>query len=277
MPSTTTELTARDGTHLLAREWSPAADSWAALLIVHGLAEHSGRYERTGSMLAEAGIDTHSFDLRGHGGSGGTRGDVERWSDFLDDVEFALGKVRQAHPGLPLVLLGHSMGGLICADYATSGRPAPDLLVLSSPGLGDRLPAWQHTMVPILSRVSPRAVVPNAWGGDVLSRDPEVGQAMAADALALSGATMRLGAEGFAAQKRVNGALERLTIPTYVFHGGADRFVPPEVSEPLGRLPVVTRVVLPGLRHETLNEPEGPAVVAGIVDWLRERAHGARG
>jgi alpha-beta hydrolase superfamily lysophospholipase len=276
MPSTTTELAARDGTSLLSRRWAPTGEPWAALLIVHGLAEHSGRYERTGRLAAEAGIDAHALDLRGHGGSGGTRGDVERWSDFLDDVEVALASIRRAEPALPLVLLGHSMGGLICLDYATSGRPAPDLLVLCSPGLGDRLPAWQHAMAPILSRVSPRAVVPNAWRAEVLSRDPEVGRAVAADPLMLPGGTIRLGAEGFAAQKRVVGAIDRLTIPTFVVHGGDDRLVPPESSEPLERLAVVTRVVWPGLRHETLNEPEGPEVVAGIVDWLRQRVTGGR-
>jgi alpha-beta hydrolase superfamily lysophospholipase len=245
-------------------------------LIVHGLAEHSGRYERTGGLFADAGIDCHAFDLRGHGGSGGTRGDIERWSDYLDDVELALGKIRRSEPALPLLLLGHSMGGLISLDYATAGRPAPDLLVLASPALGDRLPAWQHAMAPILSRVSPRAVVPNAWRSEVLSRDPEVWRAIESDPLMLTGATMRIGAGGFAAQKRVNEAIERLSIPTYVVHGGDDRFVPPEVSEPLEHLPVVTRVVVPGLRHETLNEPEGPQVVAGIVAWLRERVTVAR-
>jgi alpha-beta hydrolase superfamily lysophospholipase len=70
--------------------------------------------------------------------------------------------------------------------------------------------------------------------------------------------------------------IDRLTIPTYVVHGGDDRFVPAEVSAPLERLPVVTRVVVPGLRHETLNEPEGPEVVAGIVAWVRERTTGDR-
>jgi alpha-beta hydrolase superfamily lysophospholipase len=276
MPSTTTDLVARDGTRLVTRHWVPGGEPWAAMLIVHGAAEHSGRYERTGGLVAASGVDSHALDLRGHGGSGGTRGDVERWSDFLDDIELALGKVRQSQPALPLVLLGHSMGGLLCLDYATAGRPAPDLLVLCSPGLGDRLPAWQHAMVPILARVSPRAVVPNAWRSGVLSRDPEVGRAIDADPLVLTGLTMRLGAEGFAAQKRVSSAIDRLTIPTYVVHGGDDRFVPSEVSAPLERLPVVTRVVVPGLRHETLNEPEGPEVVAGIVAWLRERTTGDR-
>ena len=118
------------------------------MVIVHGLAEHSGRYERTGRLLSEAGIEVIGQDLRGHGASAGERGHVEHWRDFLDDVEDALGRARSTAGTRSVVLLGHSFGGLISTDYVTSGRPAPDLLVLSSPALADRLPGWQHAMAP---------------------------------------------------------------------------------------------------------------------------------
>ena len=84
--SVTSSTTSADGTRLLVRRWSAANDPWAQMLLVHGLAEHSGRYERTGGLLAKAGIDVTAFDLRGHGGSGGPRGDVEDWTDYLDDI-----------------------------------------------------------------------------------------------------------------------------------------------------------------------------------------------
>ena len=104
------------------------------MLLVHGLAEHSGRYERTGRLLADAGIDVTSFDLRGHGGSGGRRGDVECWTDYLDDIAARLAVVRSEADGRPVVLFAHSYGGLICADYVLSGRPAPDLLARAAVG-----------------------------------------------------------------------------------------------------------------------------------------------
>ena len=267
--STTSTERAADGTRLLVRRWVPTGDPWAALLVVHGLGEHSGRYERTGGLLAGSGIDVTAFDLRGHGGSGGRRGDVERWTDLFDDLAMVLAGVRSGAAGRPVVLLGHSMGGLLCADYVLARRPAPDLLVLSSPALDDGLPRWQHMVGPILARVVPRLAFKNAWGPEALSRDPEVGRLAQLDPGCPQSATVRLGAFGFAAQRRVRASIGRLDLPTLVFHGGDDQLVPTQASEPFQTLPNVTRRVYAGLRHETLNEPEGPQIVADVVDWLR--------
>jgi acylglycerol lipase len=263
-------IAAADGIPLLVRRWSPAVEGWAHMLLVHGLAEHSGRYERTGRMLADAGIDVTAFDLRGHGGSGGRRGDVERWRDYLDDIAAGLEAVRAEAHRRPVVLLAHSYGGLISTDYVLSGRPAPDLLVLSAPALDDGLPRWQHVVVPLLAKIMPTLALKNAWGPDVLSRDPEVGRLAGLDPGSPDRTTLRLGAFGFAAQKRVRSTLSRLAVPALVFHGSDDRLVPPTATEPFVQLPGVTRRVYPGLRHETLNEPEGPQVVADVIGWLRD-------
>jgi acylglycerol lipase len=263
------EALAVDGTRLFVRRWPAVGVSWAWLLLVHGLGEHSGRYERTGGLLAAAGIDVTAFDLRGNGGSAGRRGDVARWDDFLDDIGAMLADVRARAEGPPVVLFGHSMGGLLCADYVLSGRPAPDLLVLSAPALDDGLPRWQHRVAPIGAALVPRLALKHAWGPEALSRDPEVGRRMAADPASPERATVRLGALGFKAQYRVRANLAVLQLPTLVFHGGDDTLVPVAASLPFEGMPGVTRRVYPGLRHETLNEPEGPEVVADVVDWLR--------
>ena len=163
------------------------------------------------------------------------------------------------------------MGALIALNYACSDRPAPDLLVLSAPPLAARVPAWQRALVPVLGRVAPNMVLANPIAGEQLSRDPAVGVAYFADPLVQPRSTARLGAQFMSAMRLAGKELDRLKVPTLVIHGGADTLVPTSVSEPLGRLPGVERRVLPGLRHETLNEPEGPEVVAGIVDWLRAR------
>ena len=268
--SVTSSTFAADGTPLLVRRWSPAGDRWAQMLLVHGLAEHSGRYERTGRLLADAGIDVTAFDLRGHGGSGGRRGDVERWTDYLDDIAARMAAVRAEADGRPVVLFAHSYGGLISTDYVLSGRPAPDLFVLSAPALDDGLPRWQHMLVPLIARIVPTLAFKNAWGPEVLSRDPEVGRLVQMDPGSPDRATVRMGAFGFAAQERVRATLSRLAVPTLVFHGTDDRLVPPTATEPFERLPGVTRRVYPGLRHETLNEPEGPQVVADVIAWLRD-------
>ena len=88
----------RDGTALLLRHWTPDTEPWASLLMVHGLAEHCGRYEHVGAQLARAGIDVHGFDLRGFGGSGGARASIDRWSQFHDDLEERLVAVRSISP-----------------------------------------------------------------------------------------------------------------------------------------------------------------------------------
>jgi acylglycerol lipase len=258
---------APDGTPLHLRHWAPAGVPWATVLIVHGIGEHSGRYERTGRLLADAGLDVHALDLRGHGLSGGRRVFVRRWQDYLDDLEARLAAIRV--PARPLVLTGHSMGALISLGYACSERPRPDLLVLSAVPLDATVPAWQRALAPVLSRLAPTWVIANPIAGEQLARDPAVGLAYFADPLVQPRSTARLGAELFGAMKRGRAGLGRLDVPTLVIHGGDDTLVPTRVSEPLAAIAGVERRVLPGLRHETLNEPEGPEIVNQIVDWLR--------
>jgi acylglycerol lipase len=261
-----------DGTPLNVRHW-PAEKAWATVLIVHGIGEHGGRYERTGRLMSAAGLDVYALDLRGHGLSEGRRVYVRRWDDYLDDLAVGIAGVRRA--GLPFVLFGHSMGALIALTYSCSDRPAPDLLVLSAPPLGASVPAWQRLAAPLLSRAAPGLVLANPISGDQLSRDPGVAAAYFADPLVQPRSTVRLGAELFGAMKRARAGLAGLDVPTLVIHGRADTLVPTRLSEPLGALPCVERRVLPDLRHEILNEPEGPEVVAGIVAWLRAHVSAA--
>jgi alpha-beta hydrolase superfamily lysophospholipase len=261
------EWPAVDGTPLHVRHWAPSGEPWARVLLVHGIGEHSGRYERAGHLMADAGLAVEAFDLRGHGLSGGRRVYVRDWDDFLDDVEIRLAALRGL--GGPVVLFGHSMGALISLTYACSPRPAPDLLVLSAPPLSASVPGWQRMLAPVLGRVAPTVVLANPISGDQLSRDPAVGIEYFGDPLVQPRTTARLGYQLFEAMKRARTQLESLHVPTLVIHGGDDSLVPTVYSEPLGDLRAVERRVLPGLRHETLNEPEGPEVVAGIVEWLR--------
>ncbi len=264
---------APDGTPLRLRHWPAAGDAWATVLVVHGIGEHSGRYQRTGRLMSEAGLDVHAFDLRGHGLSGGRRVYVRRWDDYLVDLEARLARVRQ--DGRPLVLMGHSMGALIALTYVCSDRPAPDVLVLSALPLGARTPAWQRVLAPVLSLVAPTLLVANPIAGDQLSRDPAVGIAYFADPLVQPRSTARLGAELLKAMKRARSQVGLLHVPTLVIHGGADTLVLTAVSEPLAGVAGVERRVLPNLRHEVLNEPEGPEVVAEIVAWLRSHVRAA--
>jgi len=249
----------------LVREWAPAGDPRAVIVLVHGLAEHCGRYERTGSLLAEAGFHVRGFDLVGAGASGGRRWHVDDWSQYHDQIVPHIEWARSQ--GKPVALMGHSIGGAIALGYLISDHPQPDLAVLSAPALagGD---GWQKSVVPVLGGVFPRLAIPNPVKGEHLSRDPAVAEAYFADPLVVSKATLGFGREALAELERLNERLGELNIPTLVIHGGEDQLVPAWSSEPLGDLDCVDRKVYPGLRHETLNEPEGPEVVADIVTWI---------
>lgn len=264
--STTEFATTHDGLEQLRRHWAPDGTARAAMLIVHGIGEHSGRYEHVGAAFAAAGIDALAFDQRGFGLTGGRRAYVKTFDHFLDDIEALLAGRRSL--GVPLILMGHSLGGLIAAAYLVSGRSQPDLAVLSAPALAAELPRWQRLAAPALGSIVPPLKIPADFDGSVLSRDEAVQVAYETDPLRVPASTARLGRESLRAMKQVNMTLDRLHLPTYVLHGSDDELVPPSASEPLDGLPNVTRHVWDGLRHECLNEPERDEVIGEVIEWI---------
>jgi len=259
----------RAGTRQLRRQWKAVGAARAVVLLVHGISEHSARYEHVGARFSEAGFHTVAFDQRGHGHSDGTRTYIDSFSSFLDDVEDHLEIARRQN--LPVILLGHSMGGLVCTAYAVSDRPQPDLLVLSGPALGANVPTWQRVLAPKLAQLAPKFFLPSDIDASILSRDPAVQQAYRDDPLIKSGATAKIGAELFAAMESVGASLDQIRVPTLCLHGADDELVPAEVSRPLDGLPGVERRELEGLRHEIFNEPEGPEVLDQVVAWIGAR------
>lgn len=272
-PARVEYLNARDGTTILVRHWPvTSAEPWASILLVHGLAEHSGRYEHVGSQLAAAGIDAFALDLRGFGASGGPRASVERFSQLHDDVEERVVAIRSLAPGRPLVVFGHSLGGLILLGYVLDGRSRPDLLVLSAPAIDANIPLWQRVLVASLRRIAPGLLLANRLDIDTLSSDPEVRGRYLSDPLNQHKSTVRFAHAAFGEQRRVAAALDRLSIPTLVIHAGEDRLVPTATSAVFEGRAGITRRVYAGLRHELHNEPDGPRVVNDVIAWIRERA-----
>ena len=262
---------AADGTELLVREWPAPADPIGHVLIVHGLGEHSGRYEHVGGWLAGAGFAVHGYDHRCFGGSRGARAWVDRWSVLHDDLAGRVSEVTTAAGGRPVAVYGHSLGGLIVLGAVLDDRIRPDLLVLSAPAIGATIPPLTRLAVGVLGRFRPRTELPNRLRGEQLSRDPEVGRRYGDDPRNHHRTTARFGVLAFAAQARCRLLLDRLATPTLVIHGADDTIVPTRVSEPLAALPVVERRVYPGIRHELHNEPEGEAIVGDVAAWLRGR------
>lgn len=255
--------------HQVIRSWHPSGKPRARILVVHGIAEYSGRYEIAGELLADAGFEVHCPDLFGFGESGGRRADIEDWADYHDQVQGHIEALR-TDTATQVVLIGHSMGGLIALGYLLSDRPQPDLAVLSAPSISGGA-GWQKALAGPLARLAPTLSVPNNLDGSRLCRDPEVAELYFSDPLVITSTTTRLGNHMFKAQAAARSSLGKLSVPTLVVQGGADSIVPPASTAVLGDLPGVERRLYPKLRHEIFNEPEGPEVLADVVAWLGER------
>lgn len=236
------------------------------MLLVHGIGEHSGRYEHVGRAFADAGIDTLSFDARGFGQTEGRRAYIDSFDQYVVDVADLL--VERRTLGVPTLLMGHSLGGLVAATYLVSDHPQPDLAILSAPALEAEIPRWQRVVAPVLGRVAPTFHIKADFDGTVLSRDETVQRDYDEDPLRVDGSTARLGREAMAAMKATSSRLDQISVPLYVFHGEDDTLVPPSASVAVGRLANATRRVWPGLRHECLNEPEQDQVLSEIVAWI---------
>ena len=249
----------------LVRDWVPTSEPRAVIVLLHGVAEHSGRYERTGGLLADAGFHVRSFDAIGHGATGGSRVDIAEWELFYDQIDVHMKWA--AGQGAPLVLMGHSMGGLLALGYVLDNRIRPDLPVLSAPAM-DGGAAWQKKLAGVAARIAPTLSIPQAIKGEHLSRDPEVGEAYFSDPLVHTGATTRFGKALFDAMAEARDNVTRLDIPTLVLHGGDDQLVPVASTEIFTSIEGCERRLYEDLRHEILNEPEGPQVVGEIIDWI---------
>jgi acylglycerol lipase len=261
------------GLDLFGRSWLPDRPE-RAVLLVHGWAEHSGRYEHVGSWLAARGCAVHAYDHRGHGRSAGARGHARRFDELLDDLEIALSRAREETPELPLFLVGHSMGGLVVAAFAAERAPEVAGVVTSGAALAvaDAPSRVKLILLRLIARVAPRLRMDRPIAGDALSRDPEVGRAYCEDPAVLRQITLGMGAGFLSAVGRTRVASGRVRVPMLLLHGGDDPLCLPEGSrlffEGLS-VPTSDFHVYPGLRHEIFNEPEREAIFEDLLGWMQ--------
>lgn len=250
---------------LVARTWPAIADPEYVALISHGYGEHVGRYERLAQDLVDDGATVYAVDHLGHGKSDGERVAVHDFEDVVDDLHLVAVRARAAHPNLPLVLIGHSMGGLIAARYAQRYTETLTLLILSSPVLG----RWQAVTDLLALEAIPDAPLDSS----TLSRDPAVGARYDSDALVWHGPFKRvtlLAIQRMLATIASGQALGGL--PLVWIHGDADELVPADgtflgIEKLRGR--TLMRHVYRGARHELFNETNAGEVTRDVLGDIR--------
>jgi alpha-beta hydrolase superfamily lysophospholipase len=267
----------RDGLELRRRDW-PAGGGKGTIVIVHGLGEHGGRYAEVAATLNANGWNVVGYDHRGHGASPGPRGRLAADDDLLADLAAVVDDVRRASPKR-VVLLGHSLGGLVVGRFVAGGLESPrpawqrdvDALVMSSPALDIGMNAAQRLLLAVLGPLAPNLAVATGLGSQWLSRRPEVVAAYLADPLVHDRIAPRLARFLVDAGLRVRALAPQWTVPTLLLYAGSDRLVVPAGSAAFAAVApegvVTTRAFAP-LFHEIFNEPERDEVLAVLTAWL---------
>ncbi len=274
-PAVQHALRTPDGETLALHDWPLAAGAARAIvLVVHGLGEHAGRHANVAERLNHWGFEVRALDQHGHGASSGTRGALPTAGRLLDDLARVVDDTRHAHPALPLVLLGHSLGGLVAASFVARATRPIDGLVLSSPALDAGLSAFQKLLVATLSRVAPGLRVGNGLDLRQLSHDPAVAEAYRADPLCHDRISARLAR--FLADEGavVRAAAPRWAVPTLLMYAGDDRLVDPAGSRAFAQAAppsMVSATCFADHYHEIFNEREADAVFDRLHRWLDER------
>lgn len=270
MTARTSQLKAADGTTLHVVDWPSAQPSGRGVLMLHGIGEHSGRYAHVAQFFNELGFDVRCHDHRGHGRSGGARGDLPDDEAIVRDATQVMQDFAPRFDTAPL-LLGHSMGGLFAARFATAQAAPISGLVLSSPALAIPLSGGQKLLLRVMSTLAPGVAVTNGLPDRYLSHDQAVIDAYRADPLVHPKITARLLRAMLAAVDVAQARAPELAVPTLLLVSGADRLVDARGSDAFFarlRAGVGTMHRYPELYHEIFNERDAAPVFADLRAWL---------
>ncbi|HEY0492024.1 MAG TPA: alpha/beta hydrolase [Candidatus Dormibacteraeota bacterium] len=276
MNDSSVTLKTADGLDLHLRRWiDPAVPRQWTFVVVHGLGEHGGRYQRFAEWFVERGAAVYAMDHRGHGLSGGPRGHAPGLTALIDDIDRVVKHARD-ESGEPVVLVAHSFGGLLGIAYAMAHPDRIDRAVFSAPALKVKaqVPGWKRAIGNVLPRVAPRASLSNEVDPSVLSHDPAVAAAYRSDPLVhnrisagLYGSTIARG-ESFIARAG------ELRVPFLLLHGSRDLIIDPAGSQRFfarSSAPERALCFYPGMYHEIFNEVEQELVFQDIETWLTQR------
>lgn len=275
--STLSTFVAIDGDNLAVQDWplEQGKTLRGVVLLVHGLGEHAGRYDHVARRLNDWGFAVRGYDQYGHGESGGPRGGLPTDTRLLDDLADIVDSTRaRMDPNTPLILLGHSMGGLVAARFVSLAIRPVQALVMSSPALDPGLNAVQKLLLAVLPKIAPNLRVGNGLDPSLISHDPATVAAYRADKLVhdrISGRLARFIADGGPATLALAPTWK---VPTLLMYAGADKLVNPAGSRAFAAVApklVVSPRCFEMLYHEIFNELKPEPVFAELKQWLDAR------
>ena len=258
------------------RKWAKKSNPKAALIVIHGLGEHSGRYKQLAEYFYAQDLVVFCPDQLGHGLSSGKRGHVRRFEDYFVAVEEIRDKLERDYPNIPCFVLGHSMGALIAALWLVENqnRFAGALFSGGAFRLAENPSNLLRSVVDTLAFLLPTVGVMKIDGRKV-SRDPDIVNAYIKDSLVHHKAySARLISEFVKAMENLQRKSSVISIPVLVLHGEADTLTAPEGSTEFIKnisSQDKTLKMLPGVYHEILNEPEGPQLMSEMKEWIYKR------
>lgn len=275
--STLSTFVALDGDNLAVQDWplEKGKSLRGVVILVHGLGEHAGRYDALAHRINDWGFAVRGFDQYGHGESGGPRGGLPTDTRLLDDLADLVDSTRaRMRRKTPLILLGHSMGGLVAARFVSLALRPVEGLVLSSPALDPGLNPVQKLLLALLPKIAPNLRVGNGLDASLISHDPGVVAAYRADKLVhdrVSGRLARFIADAGPATVALAPSWQ---VPTLLLYAGADKLVNPAGSRAFAAAApkqLVSAHCFETLYHEIFNELKSEPVFAELRKWLDAR------
>jgi len=259
------------GAELFCRTILPKAAPKAAVIVLHGLGDHSGGMVNLTRRLVEQGYAVYAFDLRGHGRSPGTRAFIRKWEEYTDDLHAFRQKVERELPNAPIYLLGHSLGGAISIDYALQRPDGLAGLVAIAPALSYEMKLPEKLLVAVLGVVKPDFTVSSKPDYSGLTRDSEVLLRLEADGLRHNAVTPGLGRGLMQAIKRIERGSHALRIPLLLQYGLADPVTPPDKLRRFFDSVAFAdkqRIEYPDMLHRPYDDLERERFLADLVGWL---------
>lgn len=270
-----TNIKASDGTDFFVRGWEPDIKPKALVALIHGLGEHTGRYEHVAKAMTNAGYAMVGFDLRGHGKSGGIRGHFPSWDAVMQDIKRFFVFLTERYPEIPHFIYGHSLGGLLVLNYSLKHSAGLKGVIATSPGLRSPLTEQKLKLflVKVLGSLAPTALLPSGLETAAISHDPNVITKYTSDSLNHDRVSLAFGKTGLIATNYAWSHAGEFQLPLLLMHGTGDRITYSHGSADFARLAAknnqdVTLKLWDGLYHELHNEPEQEQVIQLMIDWL---------